>query len=88
MRFLPENVQDLLMRFAFFIQRDVQTALSSALLLGGGNYLAAQVLHLLVEHGVLLLQLLCSLLLFRKFFLKRNNVEEFNQVIAQQRLLR
>lgn len=59
------------MRLALLIQRDVQTALFSALLLCTGGYLAAQVLHLLVEHGVLLLQLLSSLLLFRKFFLRR-----------------
>ncbi len=76
------------MRFALLVQRDVQTALISGLLLGGGGYLAAQVLHLLMEHGVLLLQLLCSLLLFRKFFLGRNIVEEVYQVIAQQKTIK
>lgn len=75
------------MRFALLVQRDVQTALSSGLLLGGGNDLAAQVFHLIMEHGVLLLQLLGSLLFFRKFFLKRNNIEVANQAIDLQRLL-
>lgn len=59
------------MRLALLIQRDVQTALYSGLLLGGGSDLAAQVLHLLMEHGVLLLQFLSSLMLFRKFILRR-----------------